>query len=82
MSTTRSMLDNTLVVFADGSYDCRGSGAGVILKNNYGLMIKVSLRFKFSTTNNQAEYDTVIAGISLVKEIGAECHKLRKKILN
>lgn len=39
-------------------------------------MIEVSLRFKFPTTNNQVEYEEVIAGVSLVEEIWEECLKL------
>ena len=36
------------------------------------LTIEQSLRFDFKTTNNQAEYEAIIAGLSLAKEMGAE----------
>lgn len=45
-------------------------GAKVILENNRGLMIVVSLRFEFSTTNNQAQYEVVISRRLLAKGIG------------
>ena len=37
-----------------------------------GLTIEQSLRFDFKTTNNQAEYEAIIAGLSLAKEMGAK----------
>ena len=47
----------------DGSSNQQGSGAGVILEQ--------SLRFAFKANNNQAEYEALIAGILLAKEMGA-----------
>lgn len=40
-------------------------------------MVEVSLRFEFSTTNNQVEYQTVIVWITLGMETGSEWIKLR-----
>lgn len=35
-------------------------------------MVEISLRFEFLTTNKQAEHEAVIAGITLVEEMGAK----------
>ena len=35
------------------------------------MLIEQSLRFAFKANNNQAEYEALIAGILLAKEMGA-----------
>jgi len=60
------------VIDVDGSSNAKGSGVGIILEGPAGLTIEQSLRFDFKTTNNQAEYEAIIAGLSLAKEMGAE----------
>lgn len=61
----------TWTMFTYGSSNNCGSGEGVILKNNSGLMIEVSLCFEFLTTKNHVEYEAVIEGITLAEEVGA-----------
>ncbi|MCI69008.1 gag-pol polyprotein, partial [Trifolium medium] len=46
----------------DGASNIRGSGAGVVLEGLDGVMIEQSLRFAFKASNNQAEYEALIAG--------------------
>lgn len=59
------------------SFNSRGSGATVILENNIGLAVEVSLRIEFLTTNNQVEYETVIVGMFPAKGMGADHIELR-----
>ena len=59
------------VLSVDGSSNQQGSGAGVILEGPNGLLIEQALRFAFKASNNQAEYETLIAGMLLAKEMGA-----------
>ncbi|GAU50470.1 hypothetical protein TSUD_137230 [Trifolium subterraneum] len=54
----------------DGASNLRGSGAGVVLEGPDGVMIEQSLRFAFKTRNNQAEYEALIPGMRLAKEMG------------
>ena len=61
------------VLLVDGSSNQQGSGAGVILEGPNGVLIEQSLRFAFKASNNQAEYEALIAGIFLAKEMGARC---------
>jgi len=56
----------------------KGSGAGVILEGPGDVLIEQSLRFEFKASNNQAEYEALIAGMNLAAEMGAE--NLRAKI--
>lgn len=49
----------------------------MILENGYGLEVEVSVIFEFPTTNNQAEYEVLVARIMLAGEMGVECTELR-----
>jgi len=60
------------VLSVDGSSNQLGSGAGVILEGPNGVLIEQSLRFAFKASNNQAEYEALIARILLAKEMGAK----------
>jgi len=64
--------DYRWVLSVDGSSNQLGSGAGVILEGPNGVLIEQSLRFAFKANNNQAKYEALIAGILLVKEMGAK----------
>ena len=55
----------------DGSSNQQGSGAGVVLERPNGLLIEKALRFAFKASNNQAEYEALIAGMLLAKDMGA-----------
>ncbi|XP_068500485.1 uncharacterized protein [Phaseolus vulgaris] len=59
------------VLSVDGFSNQLGSGAGIILEGPNGVLIKQSLRFAFKASNNQAEYEALIASILLAKEMGA-----------
>ena len=50
----------------------QGSGAGIILEGPHGLLIEQALRFAFKANNNQADYEALIAGMLLAKEMGAQ----------
>jgi len=60
------------VVSVDGSSNQLGSGDGVILEGPNGVLIEQSLRFAFKASNNQAEFEALIADILLAKEMGAK----------
>ena len=55
-----------------GSSNQQGSGVGVILEGPNGLLIEQALWFAFKASNNQAEYEALIAGMLLDKEMGAK----------
>ncbi len=60
------------ILSIDGSSNQQGSGAGVILEGPDGLLIEQALRFAFKASNNQAEYEALIVGMLLAKEMGAK----------
>ena len=53
----------------DGAANTQGSGAGLILTSPEGINIEYALRFGFNTSNNEAEYEVVIAGLNLTHSL-------------
>ena len=49
----------------DGAANAQGSGAGLILTSLEGIDIEYALRLEFQASNNEAEYEAVIAGLNL-----------------
>ena len=49
----------------DGTSNTKGSGAGLILTSPEGIDIEYALRFGFHASNNEVEYEAVIAGLNL-----------------
>ncbi|XP_061363519.1 uncharacterized protein LOC133307115 [Gastrolobium bilobum] len=63
-------------VYVDGSSNDKGSGAGIILESPEGVTIEHSLNLGFPISNNQAEYEALIAGLMQAKEHGAKKVKI------
>ncbi|GJV49535.1 reverse transcriptase domain-containing protein [Tanacetum coccineum] len=59
-------------LFTDGSSCADASGAGLILTNPKGMEFTYALRFRFDATNNEAEYEALIAGLKIVEQMGVE----------
>ncbi|GKB55996.1 reverse transcriptase domain-containing protein [Tanacetum coccineum] len=56
-------------LFTDGSSCVDGCGAGVILTNPEGIEFTYALRFQFKATNNEAEYEALIAGLRIAEKM-------------
>ncbi|XP_072054745.1 uncharacterized protein [Arachis hypogaea] len=50
-------------LFVDGASNPHGAGAGMLLESSEGIVLEHSLRFSFKASNNQAEYEALIAGL-------------------
>ncbi|RDX98916.1 Retrovirus-related Pol polyprotein, partial [Mucuna pruriens] len=55
-----------------GSSNQTRSGAGVILEGPNGILVEQSLHFDFKASNNQVEYEALLAGMKLALEIEAK----------
>ena len=53
-------------VYVDGAANQKGSGVGLVLISLEKLIIEKSLRLSFSATNNEAEYEALLEGMSMV----------------
>ena len=60
---------STWKLSVDGASNAQGSGAGLILTSPEGIDIEYALRFGFHTSNNEAEYEAVIAGLNLAHSL-------------
>ncbi|GJU12732.1 reverse transcriptase domain-containing protein [Tanacetum coccineum] len=58
-------LQEPWILFTDGSSCVDGSGAGLILTNPEGMEFTYALRFEFTATNNEAEYEALIADYAI-----------------
>ncbi|GKA76727.1 reverse transcriptase domain-containing protein [Tanacetum coccineum] len=63
-------LPDPWTLFMDESSYVDGSGAGLILTNPEGAKFTYALRFRFNATNNEAEYEALIAGLRIAEQIG------------
>ncbi|GKC66403.1 reverse transcriptase domain-containing protein [Tanacetum coccineum] len=65
-------LPEPWILFTDGSSCTDGSGAGLILTNPEGMEFTYALRFRFDATNNEAEYEALIARLKIAEQIGVK----------
>ncbi|XP_057724000.1 uncharacterized protein LOC130939958 [Arachis stenosperma] len=56
----------------DGASNQTFGGAGIILESPNGVVYEQSVRFEFPISNNQAEYEALIGGLTLATEVGAK----------
>ncbi|XP_057250585.1 uncharacterized protein LOC130591328 [Beta vulgaris subsp. vulgaris] len=59
------------ILHVDGSSNFRGAGLGVLLKSPQGDIIARAISCDFKATNNEAEYETMLAGLTLAKDLKA-----------
>ncbi|GJW19553.1 reverse transcriptase domain-containing protein [Tanacetum coccineum] len=57
-------------LFTDGSSCVDGSDAGLILTSPEGTEFTYALRFQFTSSNNEAEYEALIAGLRIASQMG------------
>ncbi|XP_016191477.1 uncharacterized protein LOC107632294 [Arachis ipaensis] len=65
-----SPQEDPWTLYVDGASNSKGSGAGILLENSQGIQLEQSLQFTFQASNNQAEYEALIAGLCLAQTMG------------
>ncbi|XP_048611680.1 uncharacterized protein LOC125585976 [Brassica napus] len=68
----RTLPNPNWTLHVDGSSTNRGAGAGVQLQSPTGELIRQSFSFGFPASNNEAEYESLIAGLRLAKAVKAK----------
>ncbi|XP_052204113.1 uncharacterized protein LOC127809393 [Diospyros lotus] len=63
-------VSQTWTLFVDGSSSVGGSGAGILLQGPNGQAWPYALHFEFNASNNEAEYEALIAGLRLAEQMG------------
>jgi len=59
------------MLYVDGSSNKTACGAGVVLKGPDDLLVEQALQLAFKATNNQAEYEAILADLNLAHDLGA-----------
>ncbi|XP_010677960.1 uncharacterized protein LOC104893543 [Beta vulgaris subsp. vulgaris] len=59
------------ILHVDGSSNFRGAGLGVLIKSPQGDIIARAISCDFKATNNEAEYEALLAGLTLAKDLNA-----------
>jgi ribonuclease HI len=62
-------LPDHWVMYFDGSYTLKGARAGVVLIPPEGDLLKYAIQIEFPVTNNTAEYERLVTGLRLAKEL-------------
>jgi ribonuclease HI len=57
-------------MYFDGSYTLKGAGADIVLIPPEGDTLKYAIQIEFPATNNIAEYERLVTGLQLAKELG------------
>ena len=60
----------------DGAANQRGSWVGLVLVSPEKITIEKSLRLSFSATNNKAEYEVLLMGMTMVQKMGGKAVKV------
>nr|GEU49856.1 reverse transcriptase domain-containing protein [Tanacetum cinerariifolium] len=65
-------LPDPWILFMDGSSCIDSFRASLIIMNSEGMEFTYASRFMFNATNNEAEYEALIAGLRIAKQMGVE----------
>jgi ribonuclease HI len=57
-------------MYFDRSYTLKGAGAGIVLIPPKGDILKYAIQLDFPAKNNIAEYEGLVTGLRLAKELG------------
>nr|GEZ37654.1 hypothetical protein [Tanacetum cinerariifolium] len=71
METNEELLD-LWTLFTEGSSCINGFEASLILTNPEGAKFTYAFRFRFDATNNEAEYEALIVGLRITKQMGVK----------
>jgi ribonuclease HI len=56
-------------MYFEGSYTLKGAGVGVVLIPPEGDILKYAIQLEFLDTNNVAEYEGLVNGLRLAKDL-------------
>jgi len=63
-------------VYMDGASNQKRAGIRIVLITPKKLIMEKSLRLDFLATNNEAEYEALLAGVAMVRQLGGKVVEL------
>ncbi|CAH9134294.1 unnamed protein product [Cuscuta epithymum] len=70
-------FNNWWEMYTDGASIAKGCGRGAVITSPEGFKAYYSMKFEFKVTNNEAEYEALIAGLKCAKALGAARLKVK-----
>nr|GEW70704.1 reverse transcriptase domain-containing protein [Tanacetum cinerariifolium] len=74
----REELQDPWILFTNGSSCIDYSGAGLIITNPKGMEFTYALRFRFNATNNEVEYEALIACLWIAGQMGGKINRRKR----
>jgi len=68
----RTPEEDQWTLYVDGSSNPKGADADIVLEGPNDILIKKSFHFAFKSSNNQVEYEAILADLSLAREVGVK----------
>jgi ribonuclease HI len=65
-------LPDRWIMYFDGSYTLKGLGTSVMLIPPESDVLKYAIQLEFPATNNIAEYEGLVTGLRLAKDLGIQ----------
>ena len=65
------------MMYFDGSLMKKGAGAGLVFVSPLGVHMRYMVQLHFPSSNNTAEYETLINGLRITIELGIRCLDVR-----
>ena len=56
----------------DGAFSAMGAGAEIVIITPEGIRLEHSFRLGFKASNNEAEYEALIAGLKTALDLGTQ----------
>jgi ribonuclease HI len=73
----KDRVDEIWYMNFDGAFSRAGKGVGIVLQAPNGKVFKFSYRLEFDATNNVAEYEALLLGLEICKDMGVKCLNIK-----
>ncbi|GJR18281.1 reverse transcriptase domain-containing protein [Tanacetum coccineum] len=70
--TPKKDVTEEWILFTDGASSSKGSGAGLVLIGPSGIEHTYAIRLTFDSINNEAEYEALLAGLRIAKQMNVQ----------
>jgi ribonuclease HI len=70
-------VDEVWYMNFDGAFSRVGKGAGIVIQSPNDQKFKFAYRLEFDATNNVAEYEALLLGLQVCKDMGVKCLNIK-----
>jgi ribonuclease HI len=70
-------VDKVWYMNFDGAFSRVGKGVGIVLQDPSGKVFKFAYILEFDATNNVAEYEALLLGLEICKDMGVKCLNIK-----